>query len=140
VVCVLGVEEKFIFFILRLRNAICILIGLAQNLLIVYCMKKLLIFSALAVTAALVYAQTAPSPSNLAKVESQDGLMIFIRSVPAGEYEVLGSVNMPALVWSGNAGPMIDMAVSRCLKQYPQANGVALSGSILGNVRAIKVK
>lgn len=101
-------------------------------------MKKLLILSALAATAALVYAQTAPS--NLAKVESQDGLMLFVRSMPAGDHEVLGVVNMPAIVNSDAAGPMITLAIKRCQKQYPSANAIILQGQSLDKVKAIIVK
>lgn len=101
-------------------------------------MKKVLILASLAVTAALVYAQTAPS--NLAKVESESGIMIFVRSVPAGEYQVLGTLNMPEIVNSNAAGPMIDIAVRRCIKQYPQANAVICGGNTLSQVRAIIVK
>jgi hypothetical protein len=78
--------------------------------------------------------------SNLAKVESENGIFIFIRSTPAGDYESLGAVNMPEIVWSGKAGEMVGNAVKRAGKQYPNANGVIIRGDNLGKVEAVLIK
>lgn len=81
---------------------------------------------------------------SLAKVEQivtkEGALYAFIKSEPANDYEILGKVNMPSIVWNGKAEEMINTATSRCIKQFPNAEAVIIKGNNLSEAIAIKFK
>ena len=76
----------------------------------------------------------------LAIVDKSNDISIFIKSRPANEYEVLGKINMPEVVWNGKAAEMIRIGVRRCAKQYPKANGIMFLSAKLGDCQAIEIK
>lgn len=72
--------------------------------------------------------------------DQEQGIFIFIRSKPASNYKFLGKVNMPEVVWNGRPKEMINTAIRRTLKQYPEANGVIFQSENFGKVEAVKLE
>jgi hypothetical protein len=75
-----------------------------------------------------------------AEVDQEQGVLIFIRSKPVMEYEFLGKVNMPEVVWSGKPKEMVSTAVKRATKQFPKADAIIIQSENFGDVDAIKFK
>ena len=108
-------------------------------------MKKTILVAAISCMAFAGYSQTSNNQDkSLAKVEQiavkGGSLYVFTNSEPVSEYEILGKVNMPEVVWNGKAGEMVKLASQRALKQYPTAEGVIVKGKNLSDAVAIKFK
>lgn len=73
-------------------------------------------------------------------VTKEGAIYTFIHSEPVNEYEILGKVNMPEVVWNGKAGEMIKIAANRTQKQFPNADAVIIKGKDLSDAIAIKFK
>lgn len=73
-------------------------------------------------------------------VRKVNGVIVYLYSNPVQSFEVLGSINMPEIVWNGNAKEMVNIGSRRCLKQYPYADGVLFVSDNLGTAQAIKLK
>jgi hypothetical protein len=104
-------------------------------------MKKLIPFL-LGIFCAITFAFTANivDSKGLANVDQERGLYIFIRSKPASDYEFLGKVNMPAIVWNGRPREMMNIAIRRAAKQFPKADGIIIQDESFGKVEAITIK
>jgi hypothetical protein len=106
-------------------------------------MKFSFLKSSLAIGLLLCIAATSAvyeTKNNTAEVIQNNGLYIFTHCTPVKEFEYLGSVNMPEVVWSGKTGEMINIAVRRANKQFPDAQGIILKSENLTMVEAIKFK
>lgn len=71
---------------------------------------------------------------------NKNKVYIFIRSKPLTEYEFLGKVNMPEVVWTGRPREMMNIAVKRTVKQFPKADAIVIQSDNFGNVDAITFK
>jgi hypothetical protein len=96
-------------------------------------LTPLLLFAALSL---ILGFSTIQNQKGLATVDQEQGLYIFIRSKPAANYEFLGKLNMPEVVWGGKPKAI---AVRRAHKQFPNANGLIFQSENFGNVEAIKL-
>ena len=91
----------------------------------------------------LLFAFTAAAKrevKGMAVADQEQGLFIFVRSKPAGNYKFLGKVNMPEVVWSGRPKEMMNIAIRRAARQYPEANGIIFQSDNFGKVDAVKVE
>jgi hypothetical protein len=106
-------------------------------------MKKTITPFLLGISLALLLA-FAPKSMNeskgMAVVDQEQGLYIFIRSKPASNYKFLGKVNMPEVVWSGKPGEMMNIAVRRSRRQFPEANGIIFQSESFDKVEAVKIE
>ncbi|MFN5556709.1 MAG: hypothetical protein ACK48F_10900 [Chryseotalea sp.] len=91
-------------------------------------------------TVAFTVKQTYQPTKATAEVDQEQGLYVFIRSKPVKEYEYLGKVNMPEVVWSGKPKEMMNIAVNRTTKQYPNANALIFQSDNFSKVDAIRIK
>lgn len=83
---------------------------------------------------------TVRSSMNLATVDQEEGILLFIHSKPAGNYKFLGRLNMPEMVWNGRPSEMVNIAIRRARRQYPDANGIVIQSDNFGKVDAVKVE
>jgi len=97
-------------------------------------MKKIVISAGIVLLSIAGIGQT----TNLAKVESLNGLNLFIKSEPVAKFTSLGMVSMPALVLNGKPREMIRIASKRARAQYPDADGIIFRSDQFGEVEAIK--
>jgi hypothetical protein len=106
-------------------------------------MKKSITPFLVGISVALLFA-FAPKSMNdskgMALVDQEQGLYIFIRSKPAGDYKFLGKVNMPEIVWNGKPKEMMNIAVRRSRKQFPEANGIIFQSESFDKVEAVKIE
>ena len=93
----------------------------------------------LVVTVAVLLASFTLNTPVTALPDKELGIYLFIRSKPVNKFESLGPVNMPEVVWSGRPNEMIDIAVRRVKRQYPNANGIIFLSERMGKVEAIKL-
>lgn len=70
----------------------------------------------------------------------EEGLYVYIRSKPVKDFDFLGKVNMPEMVWSGKPKEMMNIAVRRAAKQFPEANAIIFKSENFDKVEAIKIK
>lgn len=106
-------------------------------------MKKTILVAALLSCFAITgFSQTEDKAlAKTEKIVTKEGaIYAFIKSEPYNEYEILGKVNMPGVVWNGKAGEMINIATTRCIKQFPNADAVIIKGKDLSEAIAIKFK
>ena len=75
----------------------------------------------------------------LAIADQEQGIYIFIRSKPL-DYEFLGKINMPEIVFNGKAKEAISNGIRRCKKQFPEATGIIFTNENLNKCEAIKLK
>ena len=87
-------------------------------------MKKASIFIGLSLVIASVFA-FKPSINNTPTVNQEQGVYLFVESTPQGEYQYLGDVKQ-GVSWSGSGqfGDVKKKLLSKCKKDFPQANGL----------------
>lgn len=100
--------------------------------------SKVLILVAIVAVFSL-FAFTVAQTKSLANVDQQEGVFLFIHSKPAGDYKFLGKVNMPEIVWNGKSKEMINIAIRRAKKQFPDADGIIFQSEDLAKVDAVKL-
>lgn len=106
-------------------------------------MKKTVTLFLLGITVALFLAFTTRSGNDskgMAVADQEQGIYIFVRSKPALNYKFLGKVNMPEVVWNGKPKEMMNIAIRRAAKQFPEANGIIFQSENFGKVDAIKIE
>lgn len=72
-------------------------------------------------------------------VEQDQGVFIFIKSKPVAEYQVLGSVKK-GFALTGSPSEMFKSMVSKCKKDYPQADGLIFNSIDLDKADCVKFK
>jgi len=106
-------------------------------------MKRTIAFFALGIVVASFFAFTTRSVNEvkgMAVVDQEQGIYIFIRSKPAANYKFLGKVNMPEVVWNGKPKEMMNIAIRRAARQFPEANGIIFQSENFGKVEAVKIE
>jgi hypothetical protein len=104
-------------------------------------MKPLLVLTAVltALSITLISFKTLEE-KNTANVEKKEGLYIFVCSVPTAEYEYLGKVKKPSITMSSKPEELFNSLVSRCKKEYPQADGLIISNINMNDAQCVKFK
>ena len=75
----------------------------------------------------------------MALVEKDSGLYVFQRSKPVMEYEVLGNLDLNAVVWNDSPKSTMGKYRRRIKDRYPTAEGMILSWD-LAKCEVIKFK
>ena len=96
--------------------------------------------SILIITLALTGLSFTGPQEGAANAERLHGLYIFLYSQPADDYEYLGKVNMPEVVWSGETSKLAAIAVKRAKRQYKQADAVIVNHGNFSHVDAIRFR
>lgn len=98
-------------------------------------MKKSILFITAFLLVGLMVA-FKPESKGLAIVNQQEGIYIFVQSKPAENAKFLGKINMPEVVWKGKTKEMINTAVRRAKKQFPDCNAVIFTSDNLETAEA----
>lgn len=101
--------------------------------------SKALLFVFVMVSFILLAMHNNLSDSRLAKVKTVRGVNIFMYSEPVGEFEYLGTIKI-SLAITGQPKEMINMALNKLAKQFPQANGIMFTDDQMEKADAIKIK
>lgn len=72
-------------------------------------------------------------------VEQEQGIFIFIKSKPVAEYQYLGSVKK-SFALTGSPNEMLKSMLSKCKKEYPQADGLIFNSIDLDKADCVKFK
>lgn len=98
-------------------------------------MKKLSILTLLLCIASLAIAQDKGD----ATVNQEQGKYIFINSRPKAEYTFLGSMKI-SIAWTGAGEEMVNIALKKALKKFPEADGIVFTRLNLDRMDVIKFK
>ncbi|TNE80847.1 MAG: hypothetical protein EP332_06405 [Bacteroidetes bacterium] len=74
-----------------------------------------------------------------AKVESEQGLYLFVKASPSNTYEYLGTIE-PSIVPSHKAGKLIPFMVKKGKEKYPSANAIIFKNANLDKADLVKIK
>ncbi|MFA6066880.1 MAG: hypothetical protein WC707_06890 [Candidatus Babeliaceae bacterium] len=77
---------------------------------------------------------------NTAIVEQMQGVCIFYKSKPAGNYDYIGSVKAPGITNSVKPGPMVETMIKKMKKDYSSADGIIFTDENMDKADAIKLK
>lgn len=72
-------------------------------------------------------------------VNKEQGKYIFINCKPKAEYLFLGSIAIKNY-WQGNGEEMINLALKKAMKEYPEAEGLIFTRINMDRVDVIKFK
>ncbi len=101
-------------------------------------MKKTLLLAA--VTAFFTLSSfRMPDEKGKANVDQQEGVYLFMYSKPNAEFEYLGTIKVKA-VWTGQPAEMLNVALKKLKKDFPQANGIIFNADNMEKADAIKIK
>ena len=73
----------------------------------------------------------------LATPKKIDGYYIYLYSEPIDNYEKLGRVESPSVVWSKSTKVMFSTLLKRLKKQHPKADGIILDDNMYGGTAII---
>jgi hypothetical protein len=79
------------------------------------------------------------NPINSARVESQSGILLFIRCKPANKYDVIATIS-PKVLLSDDPDDVIEYMVNQVNKKYTGANALLFLADDLGSAQAIHIK
>ncbi len=99
-----------------------------------------LFIKAPALLALVLFAFVQTTNENSAIVNKIDGYYIFIESKPLKEYEVLGDIKSPGVVWNGRPAEMMNVMMKRLKKDYPKADAILFESHKLEQAKAIQFK
>jgi hypothetical protein len=72
-------------------------------------------------------------------VEQEQGVFIFIKSKPVADYQYLGSVKK-GMALTGAPAEMLKSMLSKCKKEYPQADGLIFNSIDMDKADCVKFK
>ena len=103
-------------------------------------MKRLTVALAVLAVIAVLSFRPGENTKDLAHVNQQSGLYVFLESRPASDYTVLGTVKKTGLVWNGKAKEMREIMVRRAKKDYDDAEGIIFDDIAMDHATVIKFK
>jgi hypothetical protein len=90
-------------------------------------MKKLVIPVILLLGLAFVGFKTLSDHSQ-ATVDSEEGLLLFVKSKPTQEHDFLGTVQTGAVVPNYKFETILEILIKRAKKEYPDGQGLIVRG------------
>jgi hypothetical protein len=100
-------------------------------------MKKLIFI--LIIVSIFLTAFRFANEKNIATVDRQQGIYLFMLSQPTAKYEVLGTLKIKA-AWTGQPGEMMNKMIRKVKESYPNAEGIIFSDINMVTAQAIIFK